>query len=297
MAWGSSTGTVAAASNQVSGTSFTTGAITCPQNDTIFLGFVFDNTSSTAPTITSITVPAGETASWQCIARVNSSTSTSGSGTKEELWAITVANSGGWSAFSPVATLSGAVTAKVSAGFCKSGGSTNVRTDISTTPMAGSTSSTSAPSNANTRPLSGDLVVGLAGFQTATLPTGDSDTTNGSWSSAVTSVTSLGTDNLNVVLIMQNKIVTASGTQTYNPTDTVSTASGAVCAEFAPAGATTAEVSRVHVEALVRATPVAEISRVHVEALVQATPMAEISRVHVEALVKVGNTISGEWLP
>jgi hypothetical protein len=287
MGWGASTGTVAAANNKVSGTSFTTGLITCPAGDVIILVFAFDNTASTTqPVINSITLPAGETAVGRRYGTIPSATTTAGAGMRGEIFVIktTVA----WTAFQPVVTFSAAITAKASHGVCKSlSGPTRLPGPRAAVPISGGTSATSAPSNADANVQSGDLVIGLGVCQTATAMTADADTTNGSWVTEGTSGTSGGTDNTNVTLILQTKIPTATGTQTYNPTDSVSTQSGAVCIEI-PATDTVAKVGRVHAEALEKPpTPDAKVGRVHVEALEKPQkPDSKVGRVHVEVLMK-----------
>ena len=67
--------------------------------------------------------------------------------------------------------------------------------------------------------VAGDLVLGHIANETRGTITGDSDTTNGSWSTQVThrSATS-GTDSACVSVAGQYKIATATGAQTYNVT-------------------------------------------------------------------------------
>jgi hypothetical protein len=236
--WGSSTGTVASANAKTASGTYTSGAITCPIGDQIFLFIVFDNLTATTPTISSITTAASETASWVQIAAGDSASSTAAAGIRAELWAITPTVT--WTAFSPVVTLSGSVTAKASAGFCQSGGSLTARQSL---PMALTASSSASPSVTTTgTPVAADLVIGLADKQQPQGTfTADSDTTNGSWSAAIDSGTTGGTSNTNVNAYIQTKIVTAGGNQTFNLTNGLSTGHAGVIAmvPFTAAGSAT----------------------------------------------------------
>lgn len=286
MAWAASTGTVASANTKTAGSTFTTGAITAAIGHTIFVVLTFDNVAAGTPTVNGLTVPSGETASWALAASHNSSSGTAAGGVRSELWVIRPTQA--WTAFSPVATLSASVAAKASCGVVKQGGLPYQRTD---TPPTGATSATSLPSfilqaSTGALPVAGDLVIGFAGFETATLPTADADTTSGSWTTEKTNGTTGTTDNTNVSQILQSKIVTATAAQTYNPTNAVSTDAGASAAAFV-VGPTVESVARVHAETLIQPTPAAQVSRVHAEALIQQAPAtAQVQRVHVEVLVK-----------
>ena len=100
------------------------------------------------------------------------------------------------------------------------------------------TSGTGAPSAANTTPVNGDLVVGCCGAEdtNAVSMTGDSDTTNGSWSTIVQFGSTGAGAATNQKVGHQYKIVNATGTQTFNGTVGTSTDSSAIIAVFAPAG-------------------------------------------------------------
>lgn len=84
----------------------------------------------------------------------------------------------------------------------------------------GTGSATNAPTVNVTTPLlaSGDIIVaGLFNeYGTEQVVTADSDTTNGSWSSAQT--VSVGSTATGQTISSQTKVVNATGTQTYNPT-------------------------------------------------------------------------------
>lgn len=62
----------------------------------------------------------------------------------------------------------------------------------------------------------GNMVIGFTGSESSGTFTGDSDTTNGSWSVQQTTVAGSGTSGQNIS--SQRKVVTATATQTYNVT-------------------------------------------------------------------------------
>ena len=112
-------------------------------------------------------------------------------------------------------TLSGATFAKASTAHAFTGvggrraSGTNSANGASTT-----------PSVTLTTPVSGDLVVGHIAHESRTAPSAyDADTSNGSWSTgAVHPSAGSGTDNQRVQVIYQYKIVTGTGSQTYDAT-------------------------------------------------------------------------------
>lgn len=61
-----------------------------------------------------------------------------------------------------------------------------------------------------------DAVIGAGGAESANTWAGDADTTNGSWSTHQSNAA--GTGNSGMSITSQTKIVTATATQTYNPT-------------------------------------------------------------------------------
>jgi hypothetical protein len=73
------------------------------------------------------------------------------------------------------------------------------------------------PSITTTSVTNNDAVVGMGGAEAGPSTwTGDADTTNGSWVAQVTTAFGTGTSAMSIT--SQRKIVTGSGTQTYNPT-------------------------------------------------------------------------------
>lgn len=93
-----------------------------------------------------------------------------------------------------------------------------------TSNSAGSTAG--APSCALSGVLANDIVLGMEAieYSTAGTSTGDADTTNGIWSGLLGPTASTGTTLAAVKVISQYKApVSADGTQTYNPTHSVTT--------------------------------------------------------------------------
>jgi hypothetical protein len=76
--------------------------------------------------------------------------------------------------------------------------------------------STATPSITTGSITNGGVVIGVVGREGNGTRTGDADTTNGSWSTA--QQTGVGTTTGGSEIIAQSKVVTATATQTYNPT-------------------------------------------------------------------------------
>ena len=190
----------------------------------LIAAITFDNvTNASTPTVSSIAKMSGDGGTWTQIGSVNSSTATGGAGCRTEVWAIktTVA----WTANTTyTVTLSNAVTAKA----CVMQEHSEIDLVVRGTSGSG-TSTSGAPSAATsgTALVSGDLVIGAVGHEDNTSPADDSDTTNGSWSTGRKTNTTTGGAATNVGVNMQYKYVTATGTQTYNPS--VTGDSGAIC--------------------------------------------------------------------
>lgn len=109
-------------------------------------------------------------------------------------------------------TLSGAVVAKAAHAHAYSGlASATPRQSLNSS--AASTAFTAGPA---TSAVAGDIVIGTGAYEhVAAQSTGDTDTTNGSWSSIVNATTS-GTTNTGVQVFGQHKTITAAGNQTYD---------------------------------------------------------------------------------
>jgi hypothetical protein len=205
--------------------------------NTLVVAFAVDNfagSSGTLPAVSSISTPAGETASWVKLGYFDAPTVATGAASvRGELWAITTTQVWNSGTYTGTITISVSRTAKAAAVEEFSGLTTTIRggSAVSGTSLAG------APTATNTSALSGDLVIGASMWETGTAPTGDSDTTNGSWSTLNGVGSTGGVDLSNVYAAIQYKITTATGSQTYNPTG-VSTDSGVVVAALVPAAGT-----------------------------------------------------------
>jgi len=83
------------------------------------------------------------------------------------------------------------------------------------TGAAGAGGSDNVPSVTTSSITSGDVVIGGGGAESADTWGGDADTTNGSWSTHQHTAAGTGTSGMSVTT--QSKVVTATATQTYNP--------------------------------------------------------------------------------
>lgn len=82
------------------------------------------------------------------------------------------------------------------------------------------------PSVTRTPSTTGQLAYGVCSSESDASPTGDADTTNGSWDSLGTPRTTGGSAVTNIGAYVQGKIVTAAGSQTWNPTTTADCVAG-----------------------------------------------------------------------
>lgn len=212
--WGSSSGSVAPGVDTVNASSFTTGAVNASTDETIFLALCFDNTNNSVslPTITSISVPSGETATWTKLAFGDGLTASSGTSIREEVWALRTTQT--WAAFQPVVNFSQATAAKVSMGAVKSGGSLLGRDAL---PYGAARTSFGSGSVTVANGRSGDLLLAFGASEAGIVPPADTDTVNGVWVSEGSSSTNpASTGGGNVCGQLQSKILTADGSQTYN---------------------------------------------------------------------------------
>lgn len=173
-----------------------------------------DNLSSTTPTVTLISTPIGETATWSQLAAHTSDSATAAAACVGEMWGIVTTQQ--WnSAATITVTLSGSVVAKCTTLTEFAGCTVTKRgTAGSGTSSAGTPTATTA----GTTPVTGDLVLGVGSCEQNVAMTGDSDTLNGSWSTALTKATTGGGSAANMSTLLQYKIITAGGNQTFNPT-------------------------------------------------------------------------------
>lgn len=185
----------------------------------------FNNNSATTPNVSSISTMAGETNSWVKIVEHDASNTSATAAVRGELWGITTTVA--WTTGTSVtATLTDVNARKTILLQEFSGVGTLIRGTAGT---GTSTTNTPTASTSGTALVAGDLVIGAASFETGTAGSDDTDTTNGSWSAGLThyaGTTSASTSNIRS--IMQYKIITATGVQTYNPIGGSSSYSGAV---------------------------------------------------------------------
>lgn len=83
--------------------------------------------------------------------------------------------------------------------------------DVNTGATTGTPTFSSNPTVNN-----GEMIIGMGGAESADTWVEDSDTTNGTWSTQQTSA--VGSGNSGMSITSQRKVVTSTGTQTYNPT-------------------------------------------------------------------------------
>lgn len=86
------------------------------------------------------------------------------------------------------------------------------------TAVGGSGATTGTPTVTTSSITNGDMVIGVVGLEGTDTFAGDADTTNGSWSTHQHSGAGSGTSAVSIT--SQRKVVTATATQTYNPTNT-----------------------------------------------------------------------------
>lgn len=196
----------------------------------IVVGLAWDNLTATTPTISSISKPGGESASW-IIVEVNSPQAAAAAGVRCALAYIVATVD--WSAHSIVVTFSGNITAKAAAYKTFTGASATIRgTAVSGT---GSTS----PSTD-----SGTLIDDLILLMDATEGPGDGTlpTWTGSAPGTITSQQSAGTTGgsgvTNATVVLAYIIATASGSRLVT-TGTL-TDGGYVVVSLAPAAAASA---------------------------------------------------------
>lgn len=168
------------------------------------------NGAATAPTVSSIGVPTGETASW---VRIRSQDAPSSSGLREEVWAIKTQAQTWVGGQNVVITFSGATGSLTSPydldEFSGTSDPSNFYAGNSGTASGATNASIATSASVN----AGDLVVGSCSVNNGSYFTDDStDTTGGAWTNSGGGVSS------GVSHIVDYKIPTAAGTQTYNPT-------------------------------------------------------------------------------
>lgn len=113
------------------------------------------------------------------------------------------------------------VTAKAWRGVLIRGASPTIQ-NINSATGTGTTPTVTSGSSPIRAVQNGDIVIGAVAVESATgLTADDTDTTNGSWSSGMDANSGgTGGDGTKMAVGVQNKIVSADGDQTYNPTVT-----------------------------------------------------------------------------
>lgn len=180
--------------------------------DTIVVAVACDNLGATTPTKT-LTIPANFDSLVEHVDVARNASAAAG--TALGLWTcravIDDPNSGGGGSFS--CALSGSVGARVIGLIALRGTAGGVRGTVQV-----ANGSSTAPSVVSDVAVNGDVVIGVAALEQNSAPTGDSDTTDGSWSTLDSHNTTGGGSAANQSLAMQTKVVTADGAQTYNLT-------------------------------------------------------------------------------
>lgn len=210
-------GKVGGAYNASASTTVTVASsATIPAGTLLFLVLGYDNAAnqSTSPTVSCSNLG---TAAWTAAFSppIGQGTSTTaGSGVFiAAFWVIapSTISSGATLTTVTFGALPGAKTVALVSGFDGVGS-----TQRSTSYVNGSsTGTTSLPTN-TPDPVAGDLVIGFGVVENNAAPTPDTDTTNGDWSSQVSTLSSGGGGTANVSVFLQSKVVTAGGVQTYN---------------------------------------------------------------------------------
>lgn len=205
-------GSLGSNTNKTTGTTvtLTTGAAV-PVGALVVVIWAADNLTATTPTLSSVTDTKGNT--YSVIANVGSGTATANAGQVAAIAVsrITTALTN-TDTISAVASSASTVVKAVDAAYF-TGANTVVRATATT-----ATGNSTAPSVNYASGLSGDLLLGVVGNQNNGLPTGDSDTTNGTWGSIGGVASTGGNAATNISVFGQYKILTASGSQTYNVT-------------------------------------------------------------------------------
>lgn len=205
-------GALGSNTNKTTGTTvtLTTGAIV-PIGALVVVTWAADNLSATTPTLSSVTDSKGNT--YTVIANVGSGSATAAAGQVAGIAvsrltvALTAADT-----ISAIASSASTVVKAVDAAYFT--GATIATRAAATTATGNGT----APSVNYTAGVSGDLLIGVVGNQNNALPTGDADTTNGSWNVLGGVASTGGNAATNISVYSQYKILTATGSQTYNVT-------------------------------------------------------------------------------
>ena len=235
--------------NAVSTISGTTLAITTGAaidvGDLVVIRIASDNLTNTTPTYSA--ADSGGNTYTQLAQK--SQSNTPGAGCTVGLLA-TVATAAVAAGGTVTVTLSGAVACRAMYVESFTGFTTTIRNQ-----NAGSNLSATASQSGGADQLTGDLVLGVAAIEGNGVPTGDSDTTGGTWSAMNGFVANTGTTATSVEVVGQWKLATGAATANYNTTWTTATdwASAIVVLLPVPSGQT--RLARSKVEVLRANTP------------------------------------------
>lgn len=192
--------------NKTAGTAVSLGSYSAAVGDTLIVIAGCDNLSGQTQALPegAVTDSAGNT--WTRLGFVSGGGG-SGSHAVAAVFGCEVTN----------ALVSGSITVTPNSGVAAKGFVVHKFTGLSLT-IRGLNSGTSTAALATSAPLTGDLVVAATVLEgpTSDTWTPDSDTTNGSWSANASGGTTGGSALTNIAIRTQWKVVNASGTQTYN---------------------------------------------------------------------------------
>lgn len=199
---------------------------------TLILAVAFDNSGTSTPDVSTISKPGGESASWVRLGGFDSVTATGSSGILGELWAIITTVPWVAASITPVVTLDATRNAKATALAEFTGVTTTLRTATTTNAVINGQPTTTSGGAFSI----GDLVIGVGGFECLpTNITGDSDTSNGVWSTLLAVGTTGGLDQSNASAVIQWKKVTGAATQTFNPVGSNTGDAGVILSGLIPA--------------------------------------------------------------
>lgn len=179
--------------------------------DVLFLAVSADNLTASTPVVAAVVDSRSATNVWGAGSSSNASTATAAAAVILHVLVCTVvvAHQAGDTLS---ITLGGAVVAKAGVVIGLRGSNATLTATVSNRGTSGGPSLVVNPGAV------GRAVVGAVAFENNAVPTGDSDTTNGSWSTIAGEASSGGSGATNAAVGMQVKVVTASGNQTWNPT-------------------------------------------------------------------------------
>lgn len=184
--------------------------------DVLVFCLACDNLSATTPTFDSATGAGAEigTVTRQVQGARNASAA---AGCAFSMWTATMVSDGTSGVVMPTFNLSGAVTARAWSIIALRGASETLRGTVQTANGASTT-----PQVTSATATTGDVVICGGAFEQNAAVTADSDATNGSWASVTggfeTFSTSGGGSAANMTVTTQTKIVTGSGTQSWDVT-------------------------------------------------------------------------------